>query len=295
MNKITLIILLFICEFSINAQTSVYHPFPDSNSLWRVNGSYWDCNPLCDFYQYTTGTDTSIDTHTYTKIYQSGIYSFSSWDSIYRGALRNDTLNRKVYFVDMDSTNERLLYDFSLNIGDTIFGIMPGLSPGYGVISSIDSVLVGSNYHKAFMVDGGFAVIIEGVGSTRGLLELFFYQFESAYELICFSNNSEVYPNSSASCPLIMESALSIPKLTNQQLLIDIYPNPFNSITTITFSEEQRNTSIKITDMLGQAIKTISFTGKQMTIEKEQMRAGIYFVQIADDKKNIVSKKIIIH
>ncbi|MES2138535.1 MAG: T9SS type A sorting domain-containing protein [Bacteroidota bacterium] len=291
MRKILLIILFFICEFNSNAQTNVYHPFPYSNAIWRVNGSYWDCNPLCDFYQYTTGTDTLISTHTYSKIYQSGIYNFSSWDSLYRGCLRNDTLNKKVYFVDVDSINERLLYDFSLTTGDTIFGIMPGLSAGYGVISSVDSILVGSNYHKIFIV-GGLS-IIEGVGSSEGLLELFFYQFESAYQLICFSNNSDVYPNSNTSCPLIRKLELNIPRFTNQQLSIDIYPNPFNSSTTIDFSDEQRNTSIKITDILGQEIKTINLTGRQLILEKEEMKEGIYFIKI-NGGTEIKNKKIIV-
>ena len=46
--------------------------------------------------------------------------------------------------------------------------------------------------------------------------------------------------------------------------------------------------------MLGQEIKTINFTGKQLTIDKGEMKAGIYFVQTTDEKKNVTNKKIII-
>jgi len=294
MKKLILIFALFICELNVNAQTNVYHPFPYSNAQWRVNGSYWNCYPTCDIYQYTTGTDTSISTHTYTKIYQSGIYQLSFWDSVYRGALRNDTLNKRVYFVDKDSTNERLLYDFSLSVGDTVFDFMPGYAVGnYGVISSIDSVLVGTNYHKEFIL-GGWRSFIEGVGSDLGLLESHYYTAESVYQLICFSNNSDVYPNTSASCPLITQLELNVPTLTNDQLLIDIYPNPFNSFTTITFSEEQRNTSIKITDILGQEISTMNFTGKQLLMDKGIIKEGIYFVQTTDEQKRTCNRKIII-
>ena len=73
-----------------------------------------------------------------------------------------------------------------------------------------------------------------------------------------------------------------------------IYPNPFTTETTITFGEEQKNTTIKITDLLGKEIKTINFTGKQLVIDKGVMQAGIYFVQTTDEKKNLTNKKIII-
>ncbi|MBL0050130.1 MAG: SBBP repeat-containing protein [Bacteroidetes bacterium] len=76
---------------------------------------------------------------------------------------------------------------------------------------------------------------------------------------------------------------------------ITISPNPFTSLTTIRFLEEQKNTTIKIIDMIGKEIRTINFTGRQFTIEKNEMVAGIYFVQITDEKKSIVKKKIIIH
>ena len=73
-----------------------------------------------------------------------------------------------------------------------------------------------------------------------------------------------------------------------------IAPNPFNSQTTITFTQEQKNITIKIIDLLGKEIKTTNFTGKQLLIEKEEMNEGIYFVQIIEINKNMVNKKIII-
>ena len=73
-----------------------------------------------------------------------------------------------------------------------------------------------------------------------------------------------------------------------------ISPNPFSSETTITFVEMQKNIVIKIMDMLGKEIKTINFTGKQLTIEKEELLPGIYFVKIISESKNSPNKKIII-
>ncbi|MCE9538696.1 MAG: T9SS type A sorting domain-containing protein, partial [Bacteroidetes bacterium] len=75
---------------------------------------------------------------------------------------------------------------------------------------------------------------------------------------------------------------------------ITIYPNPFTLQTTIAFSEEQKNSTIKIMDVLGKEVKTIYFTGKQLLLEKGEMKKGIYFVQVVDANKNVLNKKIVV-
>ncbi|MCE3279286.1 MAG: lipoprotein [Bacteroidetes bacterium] len=75
---------------------------------------------------------------------------------------------------------------------------------------------------------------------------------------------------------------------------ISIAPNPFTSETLITFSEVQKNSIVRIIDVLGKEIKTDNFSGNQLIIEKGEMKKGIYFVQIIDAKKNVVNRKIIL-
>lgn len=76
---------------------------------------------------------------------------------------------------------------------------------------------------------------------------------------------------------------------------VNVFPNPFATFTTIAFNEEQNNTIIKVIDLFGREIKAITFTGKQLILDKGEMKAGIYFVQVIDNqKKRICNKKIII-
>ncbi len=82
--------------------------------------------------------------------------------------------------------------------------------------------------------------------------------------------------------------------LLNTSTNINIYPNPFTNSTTVSFSNEQKNTTIKITEILGKEVKSQNFSGKQLVIEKGEMPTGVYFLEIIDDKKNILNKKIII-
>ncbi|MEI6122103.1 MAG: T9SS type A sorting domain-containing protein [Bacteroidota bacterium] len=88
-------------------------------------------------------------------------------------------------------------------------------------------------------------------------------------------------------------TTVSVSKLVKENG-VTIYPNPFTSSTTISFNELQKNTTIKITDILGKEIKTINYTGRQLVMDKGEMQSGIYFVQITDEQKHIYNRKIII-
>jgi PKD repeat protein len=76
---------------------------------------------------------------------------------------------------------------------------------------------------------------------------------------------------------------------------ITIAPNPFTEQTTITFSAEQKNTVVRITDVLGKEIKTVMVSGaRNVIIDKGEMSKGIYFVRIVDEHNNCVNRKIVV-
>ncbi len=73
-----------------------------------------------------------------------------------------------------------------------------------------------------------------------------------------------------------------------------ISPNPFSTYTTIYFTEEVMNCSLKIIDMLGNTLRTTIFNGNQYVIEKELLKPGIYFIQIASQNKNTSFQKCVV-
>lgn len=73
-----------------------------------------------------------------------------------------------------------------------------------------------------------------------------------------------------------------------------ISPNPFTDQTTISFTEEQNNTLIRITDILGKQVKEISFTGKQYVLEMREMNTGVYFMSVEDQWGRRTIRKIIV-
>ena len=81
---------------------------------------------------------------------------------------------------------------------------------------------------------------------------------------------------------------------TQPNIEMSIYPNPFSTQTTISFSKEQNNTPINIIDPLGKVVKTLYLTGRQLLFEKEDFKSGIYFIQTTDEMNNVIVKKIFI-
>jgi hypothetical protein len=194
-----------------NFCSAQYVPIPtDSTAIWRVD--YYDfqsCGlpqPNAQM-QYTLIEDTSIGNNTYKKVLISGVSVCLAMGQVW-GYLRNDTTAKKVYFMSIDSTSEGVLYDFNLNVGDTVpnyFGFM-GQQPF--IVDSIDSINLGGINRKRihYIPDMPTIVepyIIEGIGSLTGLISPL-NGIGTAFALICFSDsNQTIFPDASASCELI--------------------------------------------------------------------------------------------
>lgn len=147
--KIPLIIFLSFISVVVRSQSANYHPFPDSTAYWcESNWWIYTLQPPCtvqDDYCLFINGDTTIGTNTYHKLYASGFIAASCpppgyyYYNSYRGAFRQDTAMRRVFYVPVSATDDTLLYDFNLNPGDTL-----PMTYNFGngnVVIGIDSVL----------------------------------------------------------------------------------------------------------------------------------------------------------
>src|SRR2546428_7387968 len=72
-------------------------------------------------------------------------------------------------------------------------------------VTSIDSILIGNNYRKRWNTNSSFS-IIEGIGSTLGLLDFCYYLVSPTNFLICFHQNGQtLYPDTINNCSLISD------------------------------------------------------------------------------------------
>jgi hypothetical protein len=95
------------------------------------------------------------------------------------------------------------------------------------------------------------------------------------------------------STELVTDISLS-PSAISPDPIANVFPNPFISGTTIDLNYNCENGTLKITDILGKEIRTIDFIGKQVSLQREGLGAGIYFIQLSTGNKIVSTRKIII-
>lgn len=286
MKQVSIVLSFLLIAVPGYSQTNIYYPLPTQNAAWReYQGSHCD---MCRDYQNFTAGDTVIGGKSYTKIWSSGIYYSSNFYgfctntivgnfSYLSSAIRNDSINKKVYSYDFYNHVETLLYDFNLNLGDTV---PVQFSSGY--VSAIDSVLVGQNYHKRFTVSEINSMLpdvylIEGIGATSGLLNRIDFCFECCTSLLCVKqNDTTIYPDGWV-CDLIE----GIPENSTPALSFRLSPNPCEDFATISVSPATKDLSFSLYDPLGNIIlqKFNVINGER--IDLTSVKPGFYYYNLS--------------
>ena len=296
MKKIYVLILAVIFTISI-AKAQQYIPFPDSNVVWNISCTYmsqWGIE--YENYSIIISGDTVINSQTYHKLFVPFVQKFLNDSSStintvgYQGAIRQDTLNKKVNIILPYTTSEQLLYDFTMKVGDTLKGI---IKPNYGQIDTvicIDSVLVGSSYRKRWYVDNCNGIyFIEGIGSTCGLIirSPGCITDQPGWNISCFKQDGNLlYPYFATNCQLITSINPMIDTQINNNT--SIYPNPTKDNLTIEIASTKEQ-KIEILNLIGQTIYTSVIT-KKAIVKTSAFPVGVYFIKLSTDKETVVKK-----
>lgn len=83
----------------------------------------------------------------------------------------------------------------------------------------------------------------------------------------------------------------------NKQLFtVSIFPNPFNSYTSVQLPTQAKEVSYKIFNLMGQELKAgqQNSGNNSITIYKDDLPAGIYYIQLTTDKLRVAKEKIVI-
>lgn len=291
----------FLAQFSFG---QTYVPFistADSSDQWfdyrgwGVNGG----GSCLEYYRtvYRFNGDTVINGNSYAQLsaleqhsFEPGFFSqnpcsySSSMSTFFAGGIRE--VNKQVFFFDALNGSERLLYDFNLGVGDTI----PDPS-GFGthVIDSIDSILIGTQYRKQYHLPdlwGNPFSIIEGIGSASGLFQNSFHSISGQQGLYCYAENDiSLYPLVGGGCG----EGLGI---EDQQIRMDIFPNPADDVLTIQ-SDVGPMMELEIVSSSGQIILSKSLSEETNDVDISRLESGIYFVKVAVDGKVGVQKLVV--
>ncbi len=300
MKKIITLILLWLLINSLKAQK--YVPFPDSNALWEVQGyNEINCPPptyLCFTVQYYINGDTSINTIQYHKLYSVYLLETQYPTYAYKGAIRQDTAQKKIFFWLPNNPHEDILYDFNLNIGDTLPETL--LVPFKYWVTELDTVVIGGIARKKYLIscdqiNCNGCYIIEGIGNSSGLLEPLGY-FEGGSFLICFNQNDTTHYSPYGHCEIINDFGLV--ENIYEKIKISIHPNPTNDILYINIDLEEklnkRDLLLLIYDSSGKGIKKRQLIINDLIeLNVSNFKKGIYSIGIFNNGKKIFTDKFI--
>ena len=267
--RFLVVILLSMFVGSASAQT--YRPFPVDNGVWTYQSSDEWGNHLATG-SFTLTGDTTINSLTYKKIQYAG------------GSIRE--VGKIIYFVpDTSSTGaEYVLYDFNLNLGDTVTDFYGGhdCESDTIIVHTVDSVLGSNGWHRRLRM-GNYVTWIEGIGSVHNFTAPFSVGcLSGSVDLVCmWSDTSFVYPTD----PCIV----GIEELPSTS--INIHPNPTQDWITVSL-EEAKTGVLRVLNSLGQVVLEDDFKGVTELSLSLDGPSGLYFLQLEVDGQ-VITKKVV--
>ena len=288
MKKIVLTSILATLTILVSSQT-----FIQENKTWNVvECMNWGG---CGTQSFRILGDTTIGQTEYKKLYATNDTTLSSWYKY--GALREN--ENKVYFYLFANETEALLYDFSLNVGESFISTHNSFEyqgcPIEMEVSLIDTVTIenGEQRQRINFSDG--EEWINGIGSLYGLVYVGVYQciIDMYYNLSCCHENNElIFQSSNFDKCLINIVGLNENSI---QIANSVCPNPFTQSTLLNFDYSSSQTyRLQIINSTGQVVKEINqINSCKVVISGDQLKSGIYFYLLSNDKNEMASGKLI--
>ncbi|MES2513841.1 MAG: T9SS type A sorting domain-containing protein [Bacteroidota bacterium] len=303
MKKLNTIILFGILQFNVCAQT--YFPLVDSNAVWTI----------FHYSQFGNSTkkngafgDTLINGFTYKKVFENFDYNFNLTNSSYKGAIRES--NKKIYIMYYGHTAESLLYDFTLNVGDTAKLTYYNGFQYAQKVSMIDYISIYGQNHKRWKFNAAGLhseeYWIEGIGSTFGLLLPLWTGSDNCFTLLCASQNNNLFyeytVSSNPDCyyPIAYDcdgtlntASVSQINLNNNKTIL--FPNPFSNSAILKTSVALNDATLKIYDVLGQEVFIQpNINAEEIKINRGNLAAGNYYYKLTQKSVLISTGKLII-
>ncbi len=290
------IILLTFSILSMQVLTAQnYLPLAVEDAHWVIRYDKMESiQPVDDLWEYYCTGDTIIDDHSYKKVFirdlvitQNGPPFEAEGPYQLYGLVRDDTANKKVYaikyneFEGCPENEEYLLYDFSLNIGDTLnLCIIPDWNEF--VISDIYSQEVFDFNTRVFF---NWDEIYEGIGSNYGLFEEMFAPYKKTGSQRYVYHTFLDYYCRESPCWLFVSTRENL-----ESESIHIFPNPAVDFIYISIENDDIS-SISVFNNVDQEV--IRKSGDLHKINVSQLKPGLYIIEITLNMKRI-QKKIFI-
>jgi Secretion system C-terminal sorting domain len=294
--KLVLIVVLLF-SFAKKVYSQDYIPFLN-NSSWIIMQfpSHWEP----DYRILQEGTPIVIGNQNYIQFNDPYPQSVNSV-FVNLVNIREDISQRKVY--RLINGVENLIYDFNLVTGDVISQY------GYTFTATVDQVNVNGGTRKRIKLQteddvylGRYRlkqVWIEGVGSEAHSLfpDRNMYNVAAAsggvkyYTYCSFQNGTHIYGTDDCT-----QMQLTLTTEIFDTHKISFTPNPMVTEMTINSSSALQNATLKLYNLQGQIIKEFpNLNDEKNVIIRGNLSSGLYFAQLFEDGKPIVTTKLIVN
>jgi len=282
-------IIFFISLFPSLLFSQQYLPLAVEGNVWSVA-----------YQKFFASGDTILSGKTYKKIYFKELDStFSMVGTNYLCGIR-DSADGRTYFRPRLESTEQVLYDWNLNVGDSILmytncyaGSYSFLSSFYNnfidkdVITNVDSVLIDGIYRKRMtLADNLFFYPfywVEGIGCLQGLFYNSFVAMNSEIwplDLFCFHHyDTLMYHNytyggdtNNVEDACYYFQTLGIAE--NAVSKVNVYPNPSHDYLTI----QTQSTLIENYQILSLNGKLVTSDIGGAPINIGRLSPGVYFI-----------------
>lgn len=280
----------------------------------------------------TAKTDTTVLGKNYKKYFTAGP---SSTVNTHMGYLREDTVARKVYYLDKFSLTEYLLYNFALNVGDTVYLNFPNSSgtypQGFYKATLINNVMTRVGLRKQFNLkhisaSSDTLKYIEGIGSIihpTYMGSSFYYSgglFPSSgpgctypyyIGLACkFSDGQKYYQSCTYSLTTYCFNRIdscnyysNCGGIRENSIFqnTSLYPNPgANKLHLTTSVYSNAMVTIEVTDVTGRFIRSIykdqlAAGENNLELDLEGIEQGSYFLNLKTKDENVRIPLLIMH
>ncbi len=193
-------------------------------------------------------------------------------------------------------------------------GNLQGCFPGYAYqkISSITNgqsfILSGLGYGDSSPVGIFFGSINNGVinlqaGATTLSTSWDLLSIQSSFNLLSGDTAVVVLFGGVATGPIQTFGYFDLINLqqvtgisdVEQKHFIKIFPMPFSNNTILHTENNFKNATLTIYNSVGQQVKEmINLSGNKITLQREKLQSGIYFVRLTQDNKIVATDKLII-
>lgn len=297
--SLTLISLAAFFSLNLFAQGS----FPTANATWTQRIGMGEAPP-----KYTViglkNEDVVLGGHTYHKVFESET-DVTLATSAYIGGIREDIAARRIYFYDLAKSSERLLFDFSVSIGDTIH-TGPGGSAD-GIVYNVDVINIGGIDRTRITfrpltssAPWPFGEWVEGIGNTGlgGLLGSAMVQptCDCGTKTICFSNNGVTQYHNANYASVDCDNVFSTTGIrTVSDAAVGVSPNPASGSVNFHLAAPSPYSKLVIADITGKAVLTQDIVGlPDFAIDTRSMKPGLYVYNLSAENGDRTNGKFVV-